>query len=359
VTANAWSGRRALTPEVHYTIFRNAHDNRGCEYRRPWSALGCYLAQHQEGAKDGPAIACGTFSGTRGRGSLVARTLVALDVEAPKSAILQPPAPADAAARLEALGLTGTVWTTHSHADVAPRYRVIVPLSEPMPLNSDEMSRADGCVPRLLAQALDLEAVTDFSKSGSESLFFLPRHEAGSAYWSAFVGGRPLAMSATRQQAMEMAARLAATQRTADRSVRGGGHNTSSWPAVLEAHRGLGPDFAVKHAIDGWNLAHPLEDLLVGKGYVRAGRDRWRSPLQTGGKCVQGHSPAVSLHRHTDGRETWTSFSNSDDAAGLGAPAPPGRPYTRFGESFDIAVHFDFGGDYRAAAATLLGRDKI
>jgi hypothetical protein len=348
-----------MTLEVTYTIFRNAHDNRGCKYREPWAALGRQLAKHQEGAKDGPAISCGTFSGTRGRGSLVARTLVALDVEAPKGASVQPPAPADAAARLEALGLTGTVWTTHSHANVAPRYRVLVPLTEPMPLTPDEMGRADGCVPRLLAQALNLEAVTDFSKSGSESLFFLPRHEAGSAYWSAFIEGSPLAMSATRQQALEMAARLAATQRTADRRVGGGGRNASSWPAVLEAHRGLGPEFAVKHAIDGWNLAHPLEDVLVRNGYVRAGRDRWRSPLQTGGNCAQGHSPAVSLRRHTDGRVMWTSFSNSDDAAGLGAPAPPGCPYTRFGESFDIAVHFDFGGDYRAGAAVLLGRDKI
>jgi hypothetical protein len=55
----------------------------------------------------------------------------------------------------------------------------------------------------------------------------------------------------------------------------------------------------------------------------------------------------------------WTSFSSSDDAADLGTPAPSGRCYTRFGESFDIAVHFDFGGDYRAAAAILLGRDEI
>ena len=47
-----------MTLEVLYTIFRNAHDNRGCEHRTPWSVLGPQLAQHQEGAKDGPAIAC-------------------------------------------------------------------------------------------------------------------------------------------------------------------------------------------------------------------------------------------------------------------------------------------------------------
>lgn len=345
--------------EVHYTIFRNAHDNRGCEYRTPWSAVGRQLSQHQEGAKDGTAIACGTFSGTRGRASLVARTLIALDVEAPKGASVQPPPPTNVASRLEALGATGTVWTTHSHADSAPRYRVIVPLSEPIPLASDEMRRADGCVPRLLAQALDLTAVADSTKLGSESLFFLPRHSSGTAHWSAFIEGRPLAMTATREQALEMAARLAATQQTADYSIRGGGRKASSWPAILEAHRGLGPEFALKHAIDGWNLAHPLEDVLATHGYVWAGRDRWRSPLQTGGTCAEGHSPAVSLRRHTDGREMWTSFSNSDDAAGLGAPAPPGRSYTRFGESFDIAVHFDFGGDYRAAAAILFGRNEI
>ena len=45
---------------------------------------------------------------------------------------------------------------------------------------------------------------------------------------------------------------------SANYSVCGNRRNTSSWPALLEAQRGLGPDFAVKHAIDGWNLAHPI-----------------------------------------------------------------------------------------------------
>jgi hypothetical protein len=154
-----------MTLEVVYTIFQSSHDNRGREFRTPWSVLGRRLAQHQEGAKDGTAIACGTFSGTRGRTSLVTRTLIALDVEAPTGARIQPPAPADVAARIEALGLTGTVWTTHSHTDVAPRYRVVVPLSEPMPFHSELMRQADGCVPRRLAQALDLAAVTDSPNS--------------------------------------------------------------------------------------------------------------------------------------------------------------------------------------------------
>jgi hypothetical protein len=177
-----------MTLEVVYTMFQSTHDNRGSEYRTPWSALGRRLAQHQEGTKEGTAIACGTFSGTRGRASLLARTLIALDVEVPKGASVQPPAPADVAAKLEALGLTGTVWTTHSHADHAPRYRVIVPLSEAMPLTSDEMRLADGFVTRRLVQALSLEPVTDFSKIGSESLFFLPRHQAGCVLVSIYRG---------------------------------------------------------------------------------------------------------------------------------------------------------------------------
>jgi hypothetical protein len=219
-----------MTLEVVYTIFQSSHDNRGREFRTPWSALGRRLTQHQEGAKDGTAIACGTFNGTRGRASLVARTLIALDVEAPKGANIQPPAPADAAARLEALGLTGTVWTTHSHTDVAPRYRVVVPLSEPMPFHSDAMRQADGCVPRRLAQALDLAPVTDFTKLGSESLFFLPRHPAGAEHWSVFVEGLPLTMGAICRQALEMAKRLAAAQQTA--SSGRGNRNCASWPAL-------------------------------------------------------------------------------------------------------------------------------
>ena len=86
-------------------------------------------------------------------------------------------------------------------------------------------------------------------------------------------------MGAMRRQALEMAKRLAAAQQTAD-AVRGGDRNCASWPALLAAHRGLGLGFAVKHAIDGWNLAHPLADVLATHGYTRDGRSRWRSPLQ-------------------------------------------------------------------------------
>jgi hypothetical protein len=146
-----------------------------------------------------------------------------------------------------------------------------------------------------------------------------------------------------------MANRLMAAQQTAGCGGRGN-RNCAAWPALLAAHRGLSRGFAVKHAIDGWNLAHPLADVLARHGYVRDGRNRWRSPLQAASGAA-----AVSLNRLDDGREWWTSFSGSDDTARLGAPAPQGRPYARFGESFDIEVHFSFDGDYCAAAVALLG----
>jgi hypothetical protein len=341
-----------MTRAVAYTIFRDAHDNRGREFCSPWNKLTERLVRHEEGAKDGTAITCGTFApgSTRGRASLMTRNLVALDVEAPKGSTGQPPPPTEAAARLEKLGLTGIVWTTHSHTETASRYRVLVPLSEPIQIISDEMRRADGCVPRLLARALDLAEVTDFTKLGSESLFFLPRHPVGAAHWSVFVEGKPLAMGATLEQALNMANVLAAAQQSVDCGVHGVRHSGKSWPALLEKHRGLGPNFSVKHGIDGWNLANQLSDVLVRHGYVCAGGNRWRSPLQ-----ATTSEAAVSLRRFNDGREWWISFSASDDAAGIGAPAQPDRPYTRFGEAFDIEVYFGFDRNYRGAAARLLG----
>lgn len=83
--------------------------------------------------------------------------------------------------------------------------------------------------------------------------------------------------------------------------------------------------------VDAFNQAHGVADLLVRYGFTRAGSSNdYRSPFQSSGsyatRCYGDH---------------WISLSASDAAAGLGRDTKTGQ---RFGDAFDLFVHFDHGG---------------
>ena len=88
--------------------------------------------------------------------------------------------------------------------------------------------------------------------------------------------------------------------------------------------------------VAAFNRANGLSDLLTRYGYqprAGAGAD-WRSPYQTG----QTYATRVMGAK-------WFSLSASDAGVGLGAPHNAGC----FGDAFDLFVHFDHGGNRRAA----------
>ncbi len=88
--------------------------------------------------------------------------------------------------------------------------------------------------------------------------------------------------------------------------------------------------------VEAFNANHDLTAEMERHGYSRKGQGRdWRSPYSTTG------SYAV---RAFDG--FWISLSASDAAAGIGNTAPSGA---RIGDAFDLFVHFDHGGDFKAA----------
>ncbi|MEL6388493.1 MAG: virulence-associated E family protein, partial [Pseudomonadota bacterium] len=87
--------------------------------------------------------------------------------------------------------------------------------------------------------------------------------------------------------------------------------------------------------VETFNARHSVAQLLDRYGYKQGGGDDWRSPMQTSGTYAT----------HDYGNH-WVSLSGSDAAAGIGKETPNGY---RQGDAFDLFVHFEHNGDFKAA----------
>lgn len=92
--------------------------------------------------------------------------------------------------------------------------------------------------------------------------------------------------------------------------------------------------------IDDFNASHSVSSMLEMCGYEQSPRcsDDWRSP----------HQSSPTFATRVIGSK-WVSLSGSDAAAGVGATCDAGR----WGDAFDLFVHFKFGGDRRGALLQL------
>ncbi|MDQ7776305.1 MAG: AAA family ATPase [Paracoccus aminovorans] len=105
-----------------------------------------------------------------------------------------------------------------------------------------------------------------------------------------------------------------------------------AWKASIKSK----PRSDAGSVIELFNRAHPVENLLARYGYTRAGRSNdWRSPAQT--------SKSYATRCYGD---FWVSLSASDAAERLGRETPSGA---RYGDAFDLFVHFEHGGNMRDA----------
>jgi hypothetical protein len=93
-----------------------------------------------------------------------------------------------------------------------------------------------------------------------------------------------------------------------------------------------------------FNRSHPLKALLSEYGYASRDGIDWQSPYQTSG------SYATRVFTDDNGRQSWVSLSESDNANGLGERSATG---CRWGDAFDLYVHFAHGGDSDAALLSL------
>lgn len=83
-----------------------------------------------------------------------------------------------------------------------------------------------------------------------------------------------------------------------------------------------------------------IEEQLLKYGFTRRGNsDHWRSPYSQSGS-----------YGFQDRGDHWISLSHSDAAAGLGKATPNG---SRYGDAFDLFVHFEHGGNMAHAIAAM------
>lgn len=89
-----------------------------------------------------PYFVGGTITGKRDDANVTARTLLTLDIERNPKQTTEPPLPVDVVARLRELSAEGWVYTSLSHTPKSPRYRVVLPLGEPIKVTDPHDAQA-------------------------------------------------------------------------------------------------------------------------------------------------------------------------------------------------------------------------
>lgn len=311
--------------DLRFAVFSGVTANQPTENRMPWDEFAAVLADHKVGAKEGTCFSCGTFNGLRSGDNLATRALVALDIEAHRKTGEVPPAPNEVAYRLKEHGLAAVIYTTHSHRDADARYRIVLPMEAEFRFPADRAGHGkarhlDRRTVEAFALSLGLVGVLDTSKSGVESLFFLPRHEEGAPHYTQIIQGYPLDLQAIYDIVRADEERFEAAHQEMRRR----------------------PLIGIDGPIAAYNASHALNDVLVGAGYMRKPGSAvdWRSPLQG----TDSYATRVYGDR-------WVSLSGSDAAAGIGMASKTGN--ARCGDAFDIYCYFHHGNDRAAALASL------
>lgn len=162
-------------------------------------------------SKDGCGLIFAKFSKPlRAAANVVSVTALALDIDGKQA---KPPAFEDAVKRLESLGMLAGAWTTYQHTEAAPRYRLLVPLAEPMP------PKALPFALQSLADALGLSAFMDSACKDPARLFYAPSCPESNAdkarVWCKLEG--PALQPQPFVAQVEMAERLASIKATTAR----------------------------------------------------------------------------------------------------------------------------------------------
>lgn len=132
-----------------------------------------------------PYFVGGKVNGARKDENIEHRSLLTLDIEAKHSDETQPPPPQDVLQALKNKGASGWVYTTISHTDQSPRYRVVLPLLEPI-----KDVRGLEATTRRAADAL---GIADWCQPESwvlSQLMFLPAKLKGGKVWQDHHNGK-------------------------------------------------------------------------------------------------------------------------------------------------------------------------
>lgn len=154
-------------------------------------ALATTLAEYHSGSKQEksevknllPYFVGGPINGTRHDARVQSRTWLTLDVEQGQEDDEPPPNPEEVSDRLTALGGQGWIYTTLSNTKASPRYRVLLPLGEPITGTRDEMTAALKASTLSAAKKLGIEAWTKPESWVLSQPMFLPVKLKGGEFW--------------------------------------------------------------------------------------------------------------------------------------------------------------------------------
>lgn len=230
-----------------------------------WAAFASVFWWRREGDKDGPNFVPARFTlepdgrhVRRLKRNLLARTAVALDCETNKKTGEIPPAFAEAADRISAAGWAAVVYSSHSHRADAPRYRVVLPLSQEI---AHELP-----APEVIADRLGLRGVLDESKIVASSLFYLPSANYGELdhHQTLTIEGAPIDAAWMREAA---GAILAARQAEQDR-IAAEAHAEAAARREAKIAAGFDPDDSL---IEKLRVHFDLAGVLLAHGYDKSG----------------------------------------------------------------------------------------
>jgi RecA-family ATPase len=141
-----------------------------------------------------PYFVGGTLNGKRHDDSVTSRTLLTLDIEQGSCAATPPP-PEGVTEALEVMGAAGWVYTSISHTPEAPRYRVVLPLGQPL---TGTLVQMQGALEASTRRAATKLALTPWCQPESWVLsqpMFLPAKLVGAHFYQVLVDGKAWAGS--------------------------------------------------------------------------------------------------------------------------------------------------------------------
>jgi len=311
----------------------------GVPERMTWDSFASVFWWRREGAKDGPSFATARFvpeldgrQVRRLKRNLLARTAVALDCETDKQTGEVPPALEVAAARVRAAGWAAVIYTSHNHSRAAPRYRIVLPLSEEI---DHELP-----APEVIAKRLDLAGGLDRSKLGAASLFYLPSCAPGQEdkHQTVVLEGNPIDAAWLR----EAAGALLDERQAEQERIAAAAHAEAAARREAKIAAGFNPDDSL---IEKLRSRFDLNEVLLSHGYDRSGT-KFRHPNSASGAFGADIKTFGGIER---------VFSHNGSDPLHAANLPAWCTVTAL-DAFDVVVILDFGGDRRRAMVELSQR---
>jgi hypothetical protein len=216
---------------------------------------------------------------------------------------------------------TWMIYATRSATADNRKWRALVPLM--LPISGADYADTQAAFFDLLEDATQGELIPDRALCRPGQLVYLPNR--GDFYDYKAVKGN-------RLELLDLHPIIKRRNETRKKRAQAEAE-AKAWRDKRRAEMATDPGESI---VERFNADHDLQTLLEHYGYKRAGRgDDWRSPYQSSGSYATRAAP-----------DHWISLSDSDARAELGRASKTGA---RFGDAFDLFVHFDHGGDDAAA----------